>query len=156
MNVRRIAAPPNKRMKLTSFEPIGRSQLILGVGRAGLRISLLVFSLCVVVGGCSEPLPCALPTGESLQLSRQEHGRVVPECSLALEAEAHRRLTEWLAQNHAGWVRSVVTYVPGTVVDGTGFSINFLGDQAIVNCDEGQFVRSVSPAAYSFLRCPDQ
>jgi hypothetical protein len=59
----------------------------------------------------------------------------------------------WLDDHQTGWEQSVVTFVPGVMICGRDFTLNFLGDGAILNYEQGQFVRSVDPDIYSILAC---
>jgi hypothetical protein len=93
-----------------------------------------------------------LPTTE-LELYTYAQGSVVSHCQIGVHDTRRKILEDWLSANVEGWKPTAVTYVPGVYLSGTGFAINFLGKDAILNYDGGQFARAVEPTVYAAFSC---
>lgn len=107
----------------------------------------------VLVAGCSQELPLQLPPGEPLKLSAHAHGAAVSGCSIAPGSPQYQALEKWLSQNRGGWQTTPASYVPGTVVSGAGFTLNFVGTVVVANVSSGQYSHPTTPTDYGFLQC---
>jgi hypothetical protein len=116
-------------------------------------IGLLVVS-AVVLGGCTRSIHVDLPSG-SLSLSFFVNGTPIKHCTISQDSEQYKTLSAWLAAHQDGWKSSVASYVPGVMVDGDGFSLNFLSSIAVLNYAGSQSTRQVLPSDYAFLGCTD-
>jgi hypothetical protein len=108
--------------------------------------------ICLALAACTRRVPVQLPTTE-LELYTYAQGSVVSHCQIGVHDTRRKILEDWLSANVEGWKPTAVTYVPGVYLSGTGFAINFLGKEAILNYDGGQFARAVEPTAYAAFSC---
>ena len=90
----------------------------------------------------NEPLMLFNYAGASNKLSAKE---------VVLVKDKQQKLNTWISNNRTGWTPTPATYVPGVLVSGKGFGINFLGNSVIISYSEGQYVKSISPSDYQFL-----
>ena len=111
------------------------------------RASVLAL-IVAILGGCNDELAWALPQ-ETLTL--QKNGR---SCPVTPDSAQFKQLAAWVSQNRSGWSSSPASYVPGTIVRGGNFSINFLNALVVVNHPGGQFTHKASPDDFGFLGCP--
>ena len=113
---------------------------------------LLVFC-AVLVAGCTQDLSLTLPPDAQLKLSSHVHGSPTETCSIAHGSPQYQALEKWLNQNRGGWQTTPATYVPGKVVSGPDFTLNFIGSLVIANFAGGQYSHSIVPTDYGFLQC---
>src|SRR5699024_6970858 len=110
-----------------------------------LTVSLRVFA------GCSKPLDLALPKDAALKPTVNPLGvslnKPATTCSISPGSARFKQLETLLAANRGGWESSLATYLPGVVVTGKGFPINFQHGIAVVNFAKGQYTRSISKTA---------
>jgi hypothetical protein len=121
--------------------------------QVGYAVALLV-SAVIVVAACTQELPLRLALGEPLKLSYQEHDYApATNCVIAPNSPQYQALEKWLSQNKSGWQTTPATYIPGKVVSGSGFTLNFLNSIVIANFSGGQYSHSTNPSEYRFLQC---
>ncbi|VTR99424.1 hypothetical protein [Tuwongella immobilis] len=65
-----------------------------------------------------------------------QDGHPVRESTFAPGSAEERAIADWLAAHPDGWQRSLVTYVPGRMVRGDGFSLNLLPNGLCVLNDD--------------------
>ena len=116
------------------------------------RIPIILIVTALLVG-CSNKLSINLLPSETLNLSTPMHGAEKSTCLIAPGTLQHKELENWLSENRGGWQSTPASYVPGTVVSGSNFSLNFVGSIAIVNYSGGQYSHPAKPADYEFLKC---
>jgi hypothetical protein len=109
--------------------------------------------MLITLAGCTRDLAFALPKTQHLVLAIYSNGRPLQECTVAPGSKQFVGLEALLASYHAGWKPSPATYAPGVLVTGTGFSINFIHDFAVVSFGSAQVTRPIPHSAYTFLRC---
>jgi hypothetical protein len=105
--------------------------------------------------GCTRDLAFALPKSQPLNLAIYSDGRPLEKCTIAPGSKQFVSLETLLASYPAGWKPSPATYVPGVLVTGSGFSINFSHEFAVVSSGRTQLTHSIPHGAYAFLRCKD-
>ena len=106
----------------------------------------------MVLSGCARSIHFTLPRGP-LSLSFTVNGAQTKQCAISQDSEQYKALSAWLGAHQDDWQSSVATYVPGIVVTGDGFNLNFLQSAAILNHAGSQFTHQVSPSEYAFLVC---
>ena len=110
------------------------------------RLLVTLISICLVAGlaGCKLVLP--QPVSATVeQYKSGSNAQPVELSSIQLVS-----LSGWFSQRASGWERSVVTYVPRTVIrikhsNGDTSTLNVLGNSVIANNQEGQYVQQFSP-----------
>jgi len=107
----------------------------------------------LLVTGCSHTVNYTLPTTEQLKVHIYAQGRPIQECEISPTSEQYKKLSIWLNQNRADWSATPATYVPGVLISGTKFSINFIGNSTIINYEAGQYSHATTPKDYEFVRC---
>ena len=113
--------------------------------------ALLILSvLCLV--SCTHELPLSVFEVQKLKLYvYSKDGGVT--CSLERGSPQYERLRRWVEQNREGWKPSPATYIPGKVVSGDGFGLNFLNNFAVFNYAGGQYTHTAPPEEHQFLSC---
>jgi hypothetical protein len=109
--------------------------------------------ICTLLAGCEKELGLSLPA-EPLKLQRYEQGRPVASCTITPDSPQFKSLAAWVSRNKEGWSSSPASYAPGTIINGSHFSINFLSSLVVVNYPGGQLTRKASANESSFLTCP--
>ena len=112
---------------------------------------LLSLLILFVFAGCSR-IDLDLSTATDARLLIYESGRIATECDLSDSQRAH--IQDWLNRHNSGWSPSLDTWVPATYVTGTGFSINFMPFQVVVNYAPGQYTLEADSSEYPVLSCP--
>ena len=110
----------------------------------------IIFSWLVVTG-CSKNIYFELPADEELTVTNNDTSR--SECVIAPDSEIHRKLSNWLLQNTDGWKSTPASYMPGLIVKGADFSLNYLDELVILNYEGGQYSHKVQSNEYQFLGC---
>ena len=105
--------------------------------------------------GCAHTLDLTLPATDPLKVQIHRNGRPLQECEIAPSSEQYKQLATWLSQNREVWSATPASYVPGVMISGPSFSINFLGGGAIVQYEKGQFSHPAKPKDYEFVRCDE-
>ena len=121
--------------------------------------SLVIVSFLALLSACDRTVTFQMPVNENLDLSIHRYDSTesfVETCEIAAGSSEMARVAEWLDRNRAGWEPSPVTYAPSVFIRGTDFSLNFLDEWAILNYDEGQFVRAIDPVVYVGLECASE
>ena len=108
---------------------------------------------CALLAGCDKELSLALPA-EPVKLQRYEQGRPVEACDISPDSPQFKSLAAWISNNKDGWSSSPASYVPGVLVSGRNFSVNFLSSLVVVNYPGGQLTRKASANEAAFLNCP--
>jgi hypothetical protein len=103
--------------------------------------------LITLLAGCNDELAWSLPN-EALVL--QGPGR---SCTISPDSPQYKNLSAWVSRNRSEWSSSPASYVPGIIVRGSNFTINFLDSVVVVNHAGGQFTHRVSPSEFAFLSC---
>ena len=62
-----------------------------------------------------------------------DQGGPVLRKEITRESEDEATITRWLESNKSGWRATPVTYAPKRLIDGDGFSINFLDGGCVIN-----------------------
>lgn len=106
-----------------------------------------------VLTGCSQNVSFSLPSEELLGVVVYENGAPIQQCEIPAGSAKQKALAHWLQQNTGDWSATPATYVPGVLVAGNDFSINFLGNSVILNYAGGQYAHKVNPNEYEYLRC---
>ena len=114
------------------------------------RIAIILI-VTVLLVACSHKLSLNLSPSETFKLSTLS--ATTSTCLIAPGSLQHKALENWLSENQNGWQSTPASYVPGTVVSGVGFTLNFVGSLAIANYSGGQYSRSTKPVDYEFLQC---
>lgn len=112
-----------------------------------------------LAAACERTVTVEIPLDENLQLEIQhlETGTInARHCELEAGSDEVAQISSWLDENRDGWEPSVVTFAPGVMIRGSDFTLNFLGDGAILNYDEGQFTHPTDSYFYANLRCSIQ
>lgn len=106
-----------------------------------------------IILGFSKNITFSVPASETLGVQVYGAGRPNAQCQIISGSKEQDKLAAWLAQNKEGWKATLATYVPGVLVSGNDFSINFLGSSVILNYESGQYAHSIEPKQYEFLLC---
>jgi hypothetical protein len=117
----------------------------------GLKV-LASSAILVGIAACSKNLDFEIPRGVDLSLTIRD-GRSYQSCEIEASSSDIENLATWLKDNSSGWESTWVTYAPGVLVTGPGFSINFMNEAAVINYEGGQYARPVTSASYSHLVC---
>ncbi|MDR2212524.1 MAG: hypothetical protein LBE21_02710 [Pseudomonadales bacterium] len=114
--------------------------------------SLLFAALCLAGCDRDRDFPVERFDTASLTLSLYSiDGEVT--CTLERNSPQYDQLRAWVIKNQQGWQFAPATYLPGKVVSGSGFRLNFLDTMAILDYSGGQFALPVEPDEYAFLSC---
>jgi hypothetical protein len=113
---------------------------------------LINITIVLALTACSRRVSVQLPYTD-LDLYTYAQGSVVSHCEIGVHDMRRKILADWLSANPEGWKRTAVTYAPNVYVSGGGFSINFLGKDAILNYDGSQFAHAVEPTAFAAFSC---
>jgi hypothetical protein len=99
-------------------------------------VALLLACIGIGVG-------CLFTAGHTVEVARlrgpcdvEVHagGRLVGERAIAPGSPEERAVADWLAAHNSGWSRSIVSYAPGRLVRGAGFTLNLLpGGRCVLN-----------------------
>ena len=115
------------------------------------NLTVLLLSLFFLVS-CKIDLDKITERDESLTVHIYESGRPSNEYTLSQGDEKYHKLMLWIKSNKSGWSSTPATYVPRVLVSSKTFSLNFVGESAVLNYSDGQFVKKVDPSEYDFLR----
>ncbi len=116
---------------------------------------LMLIFLLATLSGCDRPIEFEMPLSEDIELEVRHEGKMPSRCTLEAESSSITRIADWLQDNQGGWERSVVSFVPGVMIRGRDFTLNFLGDGVILNFERGQFTHSIDATVYSHLKCEE-
>ncbi|HTY94880.1 MAG TPA: hypothetical protein VMC02_13380 [Steroidobacteraceae bacterium] len=108
----------------------------------------LLLTLC----GCSRSISVQLPAQKLVVLVYAD-GKVAERCSIAPGSEKFRKLADLVQQGTARWHSRIGAYVPSLLVVGADITLNFRSDSVDLTYSGGDYIRSISPDAYAFLRC---
>ncbi len=112
----------------------------------------------LLLAACEKTVTFQIPLDEDLKLTIHDTGPGIitaQECMLEAGSDEIDKIATWLNANKDDWEPSVVTFVPGVMVRGPDFTLNFLGDGAILNYEKGQFTSPSGSSFYSNLRCDE-
>jgi hypothetical protein len=113
---------------------------------------LAVALVLVAAAGCT--VSVTLPPGESLDLMVYSECRVVERCKVPPGDDRYKRLDAWLKAHSDGWSFDIGDYVPGTLVLGSHFRLNFMrSGAAILGLEYREYSREVEASEYAYLRC---
>ena len=116
-------------------------------------IMLLAFGC--LLAACKINADAILSTNQNLILQvRAKDSMAIKE--VVLSPEAYQKLHTWLKQNERGWSSTPASFMPGIIVKGDKFSINFLRDIVILNYTDPygnshQLTKNCDPNDYAFL-----
>ncbi|MBU2706797.1 hypothetical protein KCM76_12460 [Zooshikella marina] len=113
--------------------------------------SALTIFLALLLISCKVGTEVFIDIAETYTVSINESGKHTKKYTINPGSEKHAKLVAWLKQNNSDWDPTPASYVPGLVVEGTGFSLNFMRTGVILNCKEGQFTKSVKLEDYEYL-----
>lgn len=113
----------------------------------------IALSILALAASCTQELILKLPSDEALKLSIYINDASVSNCAITPGSSRHQALEKWLMNNRGGWKSTPVSYLPGTLVSGPGFTLNFLGSVVIANFAGGQYYRQAALAEVEFLTC---
>jgi hypothetical protein len=112
---------------------------------------LVPLALALLLAGCVRELPLALPHDVAAQVT--EPGGAV--YLLEPASEDYRRLDAWLARNRSGWSWAHYYATPparGFVVRAGSLHLQFFDSTVLARTPQGDFLKSVAPADYAFLK----
>ena len=119
-----------------------------------LRIIVpIIVALLTVVAGCGSSVDLDLPTAGKLDLTIRD-GANTAFCDVEASSPGVNSVTAWLEANRDGWQSSMVTYAPTVQLNGDGFSLNFVGELAVVNHANRQLTHPVPAEVFTDLVCP--
>jgi hypothetical protein len=113
------------------------------------RVALILTCLFLV--------SCKIDTGALINVKEQYTVRIninsepTREYIVSPGSGTHAKIVSWLTSNNTGWSQTPATYIPGVVVVAKEFQLNYLNEIVIINCKEGQFVKSTEKTDYEFL-----
>lgn len=119
-----------------------------------LTVSTLL--ICAALTACRIDATAILNAEDGLTLYIHSRNTRAIQADLPKGSQLYNEFREWLLKNEEGWSTSPVTYIPSIEVRGKKFSINFLGNSAILNFQDSkgsyhQYVKDVKPEEYQFL-----
>jgi hypothetical protein len=118
-----------------------------------LRSSILFAWSFLALAGCTRTISFNLPRVETFDIYVYVGGRAAEHCQMLPDDAKFMALNNWLRSNAQGWTFTPNTYVPGVLVSGKTFSINFQRSAAILNYAGGEYSHVVDPSQYQYLVC---
>lgn len=116
----------------------------------GKRI-LLVALYLVWLAGCARELPLVLPPNTPVQVI--EIGGA--HYTLDPSSDAYHTLARWVSDNRSRWSWGHYYATPparGIIVRSGGLSLQFIDSQVLAHMPEGDYIKSVPPSDYAFLK----
>jgi hypothetical protein len=114
------------------------------------RAPLLVLS-AALLAGCARELPLALPPNTPAQVT--EVGGLAYQLDPA--SDGYRTLEGWIANNRSGWSWGHYYTPPpakGIIVRSGTLELQFFDSTVLARTPQGDYMKSVSPSEYAFLR----
>ena len=114
------------------------------------RALLLVLG-AALLAGCARELPLSLPPNTPAQVT--EVGGA--QYKLDPASEGYRALDRWVSNNGSGWSWGHYYTLPparGIIVRCGTLELQFFDSTALVRTPQGDFMKSVPPSEYAFLR----
>lgn len=111
----------------------------------------LLFLCLVLLTACERQLPLVLPVGVPARVT--ELGGA--QYDLDPSSDGYRKLSQWVSGNRSRW--SWGHYYAtrpgrGIVVRSGTLDLQFIDSTVLAHMPEGDYIKSVAPAEYAFLR----
>jgi hypothetical protein len=114
------------------------------------RVPLVALCL-VLLAGCARQLPLALPANAPVEVIEVGGAHYTLDPS----SDGYRNLARWLANNRARWSWGHYYATPpakGIIVRSGTLDLRFFDSTALARMPEGDYIKSVAPSEYAFLR----
>jgi hypothetical protein len=107
--------------------------------------------VCLLLASCKIDTGSLINAPEAYTVRITKNGEPTREYIVNPGTGTHAKIVSWLTNNNSGWSQTPATYIPGVVVIAKEFQLNYLNETVIINCKEGQFVKSTKKMDYEFL-----
>lgn len=114
------------------------------------RVPLVALCL-VLLAGCARQLPLTLPANAPVEVIEVGGAHYTLDPS----SDAYRNLARWLANNRSRWSWGHYYATPpakGIIVRSGTLDLRFFDSTALARMPEGDYIKSVPPSEYAFLR----
>lgn len=115
-----------------------------------MKIIALILS-CLLLVSCKLDTSSLINASEAYTVRITKNDEPTREYIVNPGTAAHAKIVSWLTSNNTGWSQAPASYIPGVQVVAKEFELNYLNEIVIINCKEGQFVKSTKKADYEFL-----
>ncbi|MBI1424772.1 MAG: hypothetical protein GC149_15105 [Gammaproteobacteria bacterium] len=114
------------------------------------KIRLILFAFVLV--SCTIDTAKFIDPNETLQVYIYGTELNTEEYLLNPGGEKYNKFISWVRNNKEGWSSTPASYVPGILVSGKSFTMNFMDNTVLVNYADGQFTKKIDPTEYEFLK----